>query len=108
MATHNDLSWFRGEDILLTFTMSPVTDITGWTINGAIKANLDYAAPVLTISCTVTTPAAGVFTMAVSAAQNTTSLGSGSYVYAVERIDSGSVAVLSEGALVVKPSAKLA
>lgn len=108
MAAHADLDWFRGEDVLVTFTPQTVRDITGWTISCAIKPNLDYAAPVLTIACTVTTPAAGVFTMAVSAAQNTTSLGSGHYIFAVERTDSGSVAVLVEGALLVKPSAKLA
>lgn len=108
MAAHADLSWFRGEDILVTATPQTVQDITGWTISCAIKTSMDAAAPILTIACNVTTPAAGIFTMAVSAAQNTTTLGSGLYVFAMERIDSGSVAVIVEGTILIKPSAKLA
>lgn len=108
MAAHADLDWFRGEDVLVTFTPQVVRDITGWTISCAIKPTLDSALPVLTVPCTVTTPAAGIFTMAVSASQNTSTLGSGYYVFAIERTDSGSVAVLVEGAIQIKPSAKLA
>ena len=108
MAISNDFNWFRGEDILITFTMTPLTDITGWTISCGVKKSMSDPSPTLTIAGTVTNAAAGIFTVPVTAAQNTTTLQTGSYVYAVERTDSGSVAVLSEGSILVKPSAKLA
>lgn len=108
MAAHNDFSWFRGEDILLTFTMSPVTNIAGWTISLAVKSTLYDAATVLTLVGTIADAAGGIFTVPISAAQNTTTLSSGDYAYAAQRTDSGSVAVLSEGSIKVKPSAKLA
>lgn len=108
MATHNDFTWFRGEDVLVTFTMVPVTDITGWTISAKVKGAPVDATALLTISCTVTNAAAGVFTLAVSAAQNTTTLSGGSYAYSATRTDSGSMAILSEGSIQVKPSAQQA
>lgn len=108
MATHNDLSWWKGEDILLSFTMAPTTDITGWTISLAVKPSLDAAASILTVAGSILSAAAGTYSISITAAQNTTTLSSGSYVYAVTRTDSGSVAVLSEGAILIKPSAKLA
>lgn len=108
MAIHNDFSWYRGEDILLTFTMTPTTDITGWSITCRVKAQVQDTTPLLTIAGSVTTPAAGIFTVPVSAAQDTTTLQAGTYPYSVIRTDSGSVAVLSEGTLTVKPSTYLA
>lgn len=108
MASHNNVEWFRGEDILITFTMVPTTDITGWNISCAVKKTLDMPTVALAIPATIANPTDGVFTVPVTAAQNTTVLGSGSYVYAVERVDSGSISVLSEGTILVKPSAKLA
>jgi len=107
MAIHNDFSWFRGEDVLITFTMTPLTDITAWTITCVLKPTLDNATVLLTVAATVTSAAAGIYTVAFTAAQNTTTLSAGIYQYAVERTDSGSVAVLSEGTMQIKPTAKL-
>lgn len=112
MAKHNDFEWFRGEDIVLNGSEVTSTgtarDITGWTISCGIKRSLDDAAASLTIGATVTAPTSGSYTLAVSAANNTTVLSSGRWLYAIERTDTGSVAVLSEGAIQIKPSAKLA
>jgi len=108
MAIHNDYSWNRGEDNLITFTPVVVRDITGWTIRCSVKATIQDTTPLLTISGTLLTPAAGIFTVAFTAAQNTNTLQAGSYVYAVARTDSGSAAILSEGTLTIKPTAYLA
>lgn len=108
MAAHNDFAWFRGEDILITFTMTPLTDITGWTISAKVKTAVQEPTALLTIAGTVTSAAAGIFTVAVTAAQNTSTLAVGRYDYSVTRTDSGSVAVLSEGTITVKPSAQVA
>lgn len=104
MAAHNDFAWNRGEDVLITFTMTPVTDITGWNLSARIKTALTNPSTLLTIAGSVTSAAAGIFTVAVTAAQNTTTLSVGTYVYSVVRTDSGSVAVVSEGQILVSPT----
>lgn len=107
MAAHTDFQWFRGEDILITFTQTPVVDITTWTLSCVIKPSLQAPAA-LTIAGTIISGAAGTYSVAVTAAQNTTTLVAGTYHYSVTRTNSGSVAELSEGAVLVKPSARLA
>lgn len=107
MAVRNDYSWFRGEDILITFTPVVVRDITGWTISCRVKANITDTVALLTIAGTVTSAAAGIFTVPVTAAQDTATLQAGTYLYSIVRTDSGSAAVLSEGVLTIKPSAYL-
>jgi hypothetical protein len=107
MAQHNEFAWYRGEDVVILFTQTPVVDITGWTISFTLKKTLADAAPLLTIAATVGGAAPqGIYTVAVTAAQNTT-LTTGSYVYSVTRTNSGSVSVLSEGPLTLKGSALL-
>jgi hypothetical protein len=108
MAIRNDVSFYRGEDVLMTFTLTPVTDITAWTISCRVKASPQDTSALLTIAGTVTSAAAGIFTVPITAAQDTTTLQAGSYPYAVVRTDSGSIAVLSEGVLTIKPTAYLA
>ena len=57
MATINNISFYRGEDIALVFTMSPVTNITGWTITFSLRNNPNDADPALiTVTATLTTP----------------------------------------------------
>lgn len=108
MAAHADLEWKRGEDIVVTFTPRVVTDITGWTINCLVKKNITDTAALLTIAATITTPAAGIYTVTFTAAQNTTTLRDGAYPYVTARVDGGSVAVLTEGRIVLKSTAYLA
>lgn len=108
MAIHNNFEWFRGEDILITFTQTPVTDISGWTISFKVRTTLGSPTVLLTTAATLLTPLSGIYTVAVSALQNTTTLAAGPYVYSAARTDSGSAAVLSEGSILVKSSAQLA
>jgi hypothetical protein len=108
MAAHNNLVWNRGEDVLLTFTEQPVpTNITGWTITFRIKVQLADVSSLLTIAGTVTDGPNGVYTVAISASQNTSVLTAGQYFHSVIRTDSGSVAVLSEGPVTVNSTAYL-
>ena len=113
MAAHNDFEWFRGEDVLITFTHTAGVDITAWTISFKLRTTIGSPTVLATIPCTVTSglgvgSSGGTYTAVISAAMNTTTLSSGSYTHSATRTDSGSVAVLEEGSVVVKPSAQLA
>lgn len=107
MATQKDLTpFYRGEDIVLNYTMSPVMDITGWTIRFHVKGQLSDAATLLTINGVIVSAVAGTFSITLTAA-NTTTLGVGIYYYDVWRTDSGQACALALGKLTVKGTATL-
>lgn len=111
MAAHNNFEWFRGEDVLITFTHTAGVDITLWTMNFKLKTTTSSTVTLLSIPVVITNgsaPAGGTYTVTVSAAQNTTTLAAGQYAHSVARTDSGSTAILSEGPVLVKSSAQLA
>jgi hypothetical protein len=95
MAQMNDIACYKGEAILATFTMTPATDITGWTITFTLRRHATDAAVLLQKSCGVFDAVNGKFQLALSKAETT--LGAGDYVYDIQRVDSGSEAVLSIG-----------
>lgn len=98
MATTNNITCFKGEAVVFTFTMSPTTDITGWHISFTLKANAPDSVTLLTVAGVITAPAAsGIFTISMTHAQ--TNIAVGAYAYDVQRTDSGSEAVLSIGHL---------
>jgi len=101
MAVRNDIEFFRGEAISLSFTMTPTTDITGWTITLTIRINANDPAFVLQKTpASLTTPASGIFSFALASTE--TRLLVGKYAYDVQRVDSGSEATLSIGNMTVK------
>jgi hypothetical protein len=107
MAQREDIGpCYRGEDVLWIFTMTPVTDITGWAISARVKQTPSDPTPLLTINASLTSPAAGVFTVSLPAA-STTSLSAGTYAYDVWRTDGGSAAALALGTLTVKGTVRL-
>ncbi len=107
MAQHNDFAIYRGEDILITFTLSPVVNISGWTMTFQVRRAIGDPTVLLAITPTLTTPASGICTVAISSAQ-TLSLSAGPYPCSLTRTDSGSAALLSEGTLKVQGSTYLA
>lgn len=107
MALEQDLGpFYRGEDVAIVFTMTPLTDISGWTIVFTLKAQPATPTSLLSISASLTTAGSGIFTVAISSTQ-TTSLSAGTYAYDVWRTDSGSAAELSIGALAMKGSVRI-
>lgn len=101
MATINNLEIFKGEAPTLNFTMSPVVDITGWTITMTIRVNANDAAVVLTKTpATIILAAAGTFKFTLSSAE-TKALSVGNYAYDIQRVDAGSESVLSIGDLAI-------
>lgn len=97
---------FRGEAINFRFTLTPTTDITGWTVSFRVKQRVEDATALQTVAATLTTPAAGLLTVTLSTAV-TTALPDGMYAYDLWRTDSGSEACLSIGGVQVKGSVRL-
>ena len=100
MSVSSNLTFFRGEDITLTFTMTPPTDITGWTTTFTVRNTLGGTSQ-FTRTPTITDAKRGVFTVAILKA-NTTSLAVGRYVWDVRRTDAGSNTTLAEGYIFLK------
>ena len=101
MASLNDVSVYRCETVQLNFTMTPTTDITGWTTSFCLKATPGDAA-LLTVPGAIVSAGAGTFKVNLSKTNLT--LPAGVYVYDVQRTDSGSEAVLSIGNFNLRPS----
>ena len=101
MATVNDITVYRCEAPQLNFTMTPTTDITGWTISFCLKASPGDL-PLLTVAGAIVGAAAGTFKVNLTKANLT--IPAGVYVYDVQRTDSGSEAVLSIGKFNLQPS----
>jgi hypothetical protein len=97
---------YKGEDITLNFTMDPVVNISGWTLSFSIRdLKLTDAAADVTASGSVTSGAAGTFSVTLTAAQ-TASLDAGKYAWSVWRTDSGSSATLALGTLIISGTAR--
>lgn len=106
MAATQDLSWYRGEDVTLAVTLSPTTDITGWTLSFKVKQNATDATALLTVAGSITGAAAGTFSVSLTAAQ-TASVPTGVYVYDIWRTDSGAATALTVGSVTVKNSPRV-
>lgn len=101
MAVANDITFYKGEAVALVFTMTPTTDITGWTIVMTIRNNATDSVTLLSVTGVLTTPASGIFTLSLTSAQTKTTLGVGTFAYDIQRTDAASEAVLSIGSLFV-------
>ena len=97
MSITSHLSFFRGEDMVLDFQMSPVADVTGWTISlkvaDALGGTVQFAK-----SATIVDGPRGRFRVNLASA-DTASLAVGRYVWDARRTDSGSKATLADGTL---------
>jgi hypothetical protein len=105
-ATQANFSFYKGEDVTITDTMSPATNITGWSLQFTVRKNFGDATALITKTIgsgiTVTDLTNGIFKIAVANA-DTSGLTPGAYVYDVERTDSGNRTVLTTGYLNILP-----
>lgn len=95
MSITSHLTFFRGEDILLEFQMTPPSDITGWTISFKLADSLGGTVQ-FTKSATITDGPRGKFRVSIASA-DTASLTAGRYMWDARRTDSGSKATLADG-----------
>lgn len=103
MAIESALSFFRGEDILLTVTMTPTTDITGWSLSFTMRDSVGGTSRISkdnggTGGISITSAGNGIFTITIARA-DTLGLTCRGYVYDVRRTDSGYNAVLAFGSI---------
>lgn len=105
-AVQANFSFYKGEDVVITDSMSPAAAISGWALQFTLRKNYGDPAPLLTktigAGIAVTDPTNGVFTIAVADA-DTVNLLPGAYVYDVERTDAGNRTVLTIGVLNILP-----
>lgn len=103
MAITETISYYRGEDKTLEFTMDPVEDITGWSIKFAVRKTIEVL-PILITKTTgggtvvIVNGPAGIFDVIMDSA-DTASLPVGDYLFDVQRTDSGEFSMLATGTL---------
>jgi predicted RecA/RadA family phage recombinase len=105
-AIQANFSIYKGEDVAITDSLSPVTNITGWSLQFTLRKNYGDTSAILTktigAGITVTDVTNGVFKIALANA-DTANLAPGVYVYDVERTDAGNRTVLTIGYLNILP-----
>lgn len=104
MATTNDLECFKGEDIEFPFYITPVEDISSWTIRFALKRRRGDSTSIVDIPCTITDGPSGFWKIPLAAANTLQT--PGTYYYDVWRLQTGGDAVLTEGEFVIKPEVR--
>ncbi len=96
---------YRGEDVVVPFQVSPVENVTGWTIELNVEGYPAVPKVIKKTPATITDGPNGKFQFALAAVE--TDVTPGHYQYDVTRTDSGSRRVLAEGTFVVDDVARL-
>jgi hypothetical protein len=95
-----DLDAFIGVDNLITMTMKPVENITGWSLQFLVLQEPHSTTALITkgigTGITITSGPGGVATVLIASA-NTEDMPAGLYHYALRRIDVGARDVLAYG-----------
>jgi hypothetical protein len=110
MASQANISFYKGEDVVLTVTMAPATAISGWTLQFTLRTQ--YGDPTALVTktngsgITITNPTTGIFTVSLASA-DTAGLDLRAFVYDIQRIDTGARTVLTIGNLTLLPEVSL-
>ena len=91
------LQIYQGEDKVFSFTLSPVVDITGFTLSFDVK---DATTQIITRVPAITSGPAGTFTVTLIDT-NTDAIRTGIYTYDVWRTNTGFETVLAIGTFTV-------
>ena len=103
--TQQHISIFRGEDVDLNFTMVPVVDITGWTIEFTVATRLGTPTKYITGAVGIVTNGTdGLFTVSLTNAQTQTP---GLYFYDVWRMDDGFHRLLATGRFYIQDEVRI-
>lgn len=93
MASNDTIRIFRGEDVVIPFTMDPVEPITGWTIELTVNG---FSAGLFTKPAAITDGPGGAFEFTVTKADTLTAEPR-VHAYAVRRVDTGEERVIAAG-----------
>lgn len=96
MAGSDLIEIYKGEDVVLPFTMDPVADVTGWTVVLTVKGE----GFTISKTATVTDGPGGEFEFTLTD-DDTDLLPTGQYRYDVWRTDAGAERVIAIGFFVV-------
>lgn len=112
MPVLNDFAFTRYDDGILTMPMVPPVAVGGWNVQFKVQHRFGGISGLIVKSMasgfsgvsgiTVTNSGNGVFNIALNSA-DTSGMEYGNYSFAVERLDSGSRTLLSEGYLILLP-----
>lgn len=100
MSIPSNFSFFRGEDVTLDFQMSPVEDVTGWSLSLKVADSLGGSVQ-FTKTPSILDGPRGRFRATIASA-DTASLTAGRYTWDVRRVDGGSKATLAHGEIDLK------
>lgn len=101
MATITDIEIYRGEYITLDFTVDPVTNITGWTLQFTLSRQKNSNTKLIEEPGYITSAVAGEFSVDLDVDQ--TDLRPGKYYWDVWRTNAGSNRVLGIGEFTILP-----
>jgi len=107
MAIKTKISFFRGEDIILTVTVTD-ENIAGWSLSFSVAKGYGQTAAFTKTTAALggivrTDEANGEFEVTITDT-DTDSLATGNYVWDVKRTDAGQEVVLAYGQLSLKPN----
>ena len=109
-AVQANFSFYKGEDVAISDTMSPATAIAGWSLQFTVRKKFGDATALVTkttgAGITITDSVNGVFKITLAGA-DTAGLDLTAYVYDIQRIDSGSRTVLTIGNMTLLPEVAL-
>lgn len=98
----------KGEDAVITVTMTPVTNITGWALAFNIRRSPDDPTALVTKTTlsgmSITNPSNGVFTITLDRA-DTRDLDYRELFFDIQRTDTGFRTVLTYGSCTLLPKA---
>lgn len=98
--TPQTIEVYRGEQALISFTMNPVEDITGWTLMFTVTREENKETKLIgPLSMNILVPANGTFE--IELAEENTDITPGEYVFDVWRVDEAFEEVKAIGSFIV-------
>ena len=105
MAVEQTISVYRGEQVVLNFTMAPVVDITTWTLVFSLVKKANSTTKLITQSAPVISGPLGTFRVTLTEEQM--NLSPAIYFFDVWRTDEGFEQVLAIGPFIVRATARV-
>jgi hypothetical protein len=105
--TNQTIEIYRGEEVTLEFTLTPTTNITGWTIQFTVAKAANSTVKVIdTMAASIANAVGGIFSVSLDA-DVTGDLEPGTYYYDAWRMDAESERLLAAGLFKVFAVARL-
>ncbi len=96
---------YRGEDRTIGFAMSPVVDISGWTLLLTVEGDPETP-KLISVAGVVVSASDGTFSVTLDDTTSGTDQSVGHYKYDVWRTDAGNERLLAIGSFIVEDSAR--